>query len=80
MEYCNVRLILARIVSASSFSRSFTASSIVAMICSLGSVLEVIAKFLRPFPRRSIINNQFLINEPLVSYLNVARLTLGHWP
>ena len=44
---------MARIVSASSFSRSFTASSTVAMISLLGSVLEVIEK-LRPFGRRLV--------------------------
>ena len=44
---------MAQIVSASSFSRSFTASSTVAMISLLDSVLEVIEK-LRPFARRSV--------------------------
>ena len=53
LEFWSVRLTLARIVSASSFSRSFTASSTVAMISLLGSVLEVIEK-LRPFARRSV--------------------------
>ena len=48
LEFSSVRLTLAQIVSASSFSRSFTASSIVAMVSLLGSVLEVIEK-LRPF-------------------------------
>ena len=48
LEFSSVRLTLAQIMSASSFSRSFTASSIVAMISLLGSVLEVIEK-LRPF-------------------------------
>ena len=41
-------------MSASSFSRSFTASSTVAMISLLGSVLEVIEK-LRPFDHDYII-------------------------
>ena len=53
LEFWNVRLTLARIVSASSFSRSLTASSIVAMISLLENVLEVIEK-LRPFARRSV--------------------------
>ena len=44
---------MAQIVPASSFSRSFTASSIVAMISLFGSVSEVIEK-LRPFKRRSV--------------------------
>ena len=42
-------------MSASSFSRSFTASSIVAMISLLGSVLEVIEK-LRPFASRKWVS------------------------
>ena len=54
LEFWSVRLILARIVSASSFSRSFTASSIVAKISLVGSVLEVIEK-LRSFVRRSVL-------------------------
>ena len=41
-------------MSASSFLRSFTASSIVAMISLLDSLLEVIEK-LRPFARRSTL-------------------------
>ena len=53
LEFWSVRFILAWIVSASSFSRSFTASSIVAMISLCGSVLKVIEK-LRPFARRSV--------------------------
>ena len=63
-----VRVTLAQVVSACSFSRSFTASSIVAMIFLLGSVFEVIEK-LRPFTERFVsiwvnylenINNTFL--------------------
>ena len=53
LEFWSVRLNLARIVSVSFFSRSFTASSIVSMIYFLGSVLEVIEE-LRPFARRSV--------------------------
>ena len=48
LEFWSERLTLAWIVSASSFSRSFTTSPLVAMIWLLGSVLEVIEK-LRPF-------------------------------
>ena len=45
---------LAQIVSAFSFSRSFTASSIVAMISLLGSILKVI-ETLRSFARRLVL-------------------------
>ena len=54
LEFGSVRLILARIVSASPFSRYFTASSIIAMISLLGSVLEIVEN-LRPFERRSVL-------------------------
>ena len=53
LESWSLRFILGQVVSASSFSRSFTVSSIVAMVSLLGSVLEVIEK-LRPFARRSV--------------------------
>ena len=53
LEFWSVRLLVARIVSASPFSRFFTASCIVAMISLIGSVLEVIEK-LRSFARRSV--------------------------
>ena len=52
-EFGNVRLILAQILSASSFTRPFTAYSTVAMISLLGSVLEANGK-LRPSARRSV--------------------------
>ena len=48
LEIWSVRLILARIMSASSFLRSFTTSSLIVMISFLGSVLEIIYK-LRSF-------------------------------
>ena len=53
LEFRSVRLILAQIVSASSFSRSSTAYSIVAMISLLGSVLQII-ETLRSFARRLV--------------------------
>ena len=53
LEFRSVRLTLARIVSASSFSSSLTASSIAAMISLFGSALEVIQK-LRSFATRSV--------------------------
>ena len=53
LDFQSVRLTWARIASDSSFSRFFTASSIVAMISLLGNVLEVTEK-LRPFARRSV--------------------------
>ena len=53
LEFQSVRLTSARIASASSFWRFFTASSIAAMISLLGYLLEVTEK-LRPFARRSV--------------------------
>ena len=53
LEFWSVMLILAWIMPASSFLRSFTASFIVA-ISLFGSALEVIGK-LSPFARRSVL-------------------------
>ena len=58
LEFWSVTLALAQIVSASSFSRSFTASYIVATISLLPSVLEVIQK-IRPFARRLVLNSGY---------------------
>ena len=58
LEFWSIRLTLAQIVPASSFSRRFTASSIVAMISLVGSILEVIEK-LRHFVSRLVLNSGY---------------------
>ena len=58
LEFWSIRLTLPQIVSDSSFSKSFTASSIVAIISLLGCVLEVIDN-LKPFARRLVLNSGY---------------------
>ena len=79
LEFWSVRLTLAWIVSASSFSRSFTASSILAMVSLLGSVLEVIEK-LRPFARRPISKWVNYLKDILIihSFLSAILVALCH--
>ena len=64
-------------MSVSSFSRAFTASSIVAMISLLGSVLEVIEK-LRPFARRLVLIWVNCLEDTLIThfFLSVVLVAL----
>ena len=76
LEFWSLMLTLARIVSASSFSRSFTVTSTVAMISSLGSVLEVIKKS-RPFARRSVSIWVNCLDEILLTYFFLSAILLS---
>ena len=72
LQFWSIRLILARIVSAFSFSGSFTASSIVAMISLmtpyLDILLEVIEKSM-PFERQSVFISVNFLEDMLITHL-----------
>ena len=77
-EFWSGRLTLVRIVSASSFSRSFYASSTLAMISLLDSVLEVIEK-LRPFARRLVSIWVNCLEDPLITHFFLSVILVALW-
>ena len=70
-----VRLILAQILLASSFLKSFISSSIIAMICLLGSFLEKLEK-LKPFQKRSVSIWVDCLEDMLITYFFVSVILL----
>ena len=68
LEFWSVRLTLVQVMSASSFSRPFTAAYIVAVIPLFGTALEVIEK-LRHFARRSVSTWVNCLEDILITHI-----------